>query len=114
MSRPTKIDGKKIKELRGEFPERISVKASRSKDGGFVAEITTFPGCFTQGDTLSELIDMVNDCVRTYLEIPTKLSPFMPTYLPPVNIMYDLDLFPALKKEVKLEMHLPYYAGSRS
>lgn len=114
MSKFTKADKKKIKELREKFPERISVKASRSKDGGFVAEITTFPGCFTQAETLSELIDMVNNCIRTYLEIPSQLCSFMPTYLPPVNIIYNLDLFPAPKKEVRLEMRLPHYEGTRN
>ena len=114
MTGLTKTDIKRIKELRGKFPKRISVRAGRSLDGGFVAEITTFPGCHTQAETLSELIDMVNDCIKTYMEIPVKHYPFMPTYLPPVNIVYNLDVFPYRQKEINLNMQLPYREGVRN
>ena len=109
MPKIVKINAKKVKEFRQKFPKHINTRVIRSKDGGFVAEITTFPGCFTQAETLSELIDMVNDCVRTYFEIPAKLYSFMPTYLPSINIIYNLDIFPAPRQEVKLKMRLPDY-----
>ena len=51
-SKITKKDIEKIKDLRSKFPAQINVKVSRSDDGGFIAEILSFPGCFTQGDTL--------------------------------------------------------------
>ena len=109
MPKIVKISTKKVKEFRKKFPKHIRTRVVRSKDGGFVAEITTFPGCFTQAETFSELIDMVNDCVRTYMEIPAKLYSFMPTYLPSTNIAYNLDIFPAPRKEVELKMRLPDY-----
>ena len=68
----TKKNIEKIKDLRSKFPAQISAKVSRSEDGGFVAEILSFPGCVTQGETLSELVEMVNDCVKTYLDVPQK------------------------------------------
>jgi len=45
-------------------------------------KVTTFSGCFTVGDTVLELIDMVNDAVRAYLDVPREYLPFMPVYLP--------------------------------
>ena len=75
-----------VNKLRGLFPRGITVHVNRSMDGGFVATIKTFPGCVTQADSFSELIDMVNDAVRTYFEIPKKYLPHMPTYLPPPKL----------------------------
>ncbi|MFH1759425.1 MAG: type II toxin-antitoxin system HicB family antitoxin [Patescibacteria group bacterium] len=91
----TKKDKEKVLALREKFPAKISIKTIRSADGGFVAFIKTFAGCNTQGNTLSELIFMVNDCVKCYLNIPEKYYPFMPNYQPPVKVAHDLDIFPA-------------------
>ncbi|TSC89224.1 MAG: hypothetical protein G01um10143_605 [Parcubacteria group bacterium Gr01-1014_3] len=110
----TKKDIKRIKELRSEFSTRINVKVGRSEDGGFFAEILSFPGCVTQGDTLSELVEMVNDCVKTYLEVPQKFFQYMPTYLPPVSVAYELDAFPAPRRSRELEMKISSYEGIKS
>ena len=109
----TKKDIEKIKELRSKFAVRISVKVGRSKDGGFLAEILSFPGCITQGDTLSELVEMVNDCVKTYFNVPQRFFQYMPTYLPPVNIAHELDAFPAPKRSREMEMKISYLLGSQ-
>ncbi len=98
MKKLTLGEIKKIKEFRAKFPAQITVRVIRSRDYGFAAEITTFRGCYTQGDTLAELVEMINDCVRTYLDIPVKFSSYMPTYLPPVKVAYDLDVFPAPRR----------------
>ncbi len=87
----------------------------RSKDGGFVAIIKTFSGCITQADSFSELIEMVNDAIRTYLEVPKKYLPFMPTYLPPLKEAQRFDVFPitATTTEVKLELPNAREAAAR-
>jgi predicted RNase H-like HicB family nuclease len=72
---------KKIKELHNLFPKEINV-LTRKDDGTYCAEVKTFKGCFTQADTVLELIDMVNDAVRTYLDVPIEYVIFMPLYLP--------------------------------
>lgn len=104
---------KKIKELRSKFPQSINVKVSRSEDGGFVAEILTIPGCVTEGDTLSELVEMVNDCVKTYFNVPKKFFQYIPTYLPPVSVAQKLDVFPAPKRSTEVEMKISLYEGAR-
>ncbi len=109
-----KKDIEKIKDLRSKFPAQISAKVSRSEDGGFVAEILSFPGCVTQGETLSELVEMVNDCVKTYLNVPQKFFQYIPTYLPPVSVAHELDAFPAPKRSREVTMKISLYEGARN
>lgn len=37
-------------------------------EGGFVAEIPELPGCVSQGETIEEAWDMINDARRVWLE----------------------------------------------
>lgn len=90
-------DNKKIRELRHLFPKKIEVRVLASEDGGYYAGILTFPGCVTQAETFSELIEMVNDAVATVLEIPRKYLSYMPTYMPPLSLAQRLNVFPSRK-----------------
>src|SRR5271157_1750880 len=74
---------KLVNELIERFPRQISVSVEKYDDG-FLAHIKTFKGCFTQASSYSELMEMVNDAVRSYFEVPEKYLPFMPTYQPPL------------------------------
>ena len=94
MKKITKENIKKINELRDLFPGEINVEVHRSECGEFCAEVTTFPGCFTEADTFSGLIEMVNDAVRTYFEIPKKYLSFMPDYLAPIEAAQYFNMFP--------------------
>lgn len=96
-----------INKLRGHFPKHITVRVERSQDGGFYAEVKSFPGCVTEADTFSELIEMVNDAVKTYFEIPEQYLPYMPTYIPPLKEAQRLDVFPIREKEMELRLELP-------
>ena len=87
-------DINQVNKLRSLFPQKLSVEVNRSKDGGFYAHITNFKNCYTEADSFSELIDMVNDAVRTYLEIPSKYLPFMPTFIPTIKQAQEFDAFP--------------------
>ncbi|TSC79064.1 MAG: hypothetical protein G01um101429_571 [Parcubacteria group bacterium Gr01-1014_29] len=81
MVKLTRKETEKVKQLRVLFPREVKVHIRRSQDGGFVAEVLDYPGCITEGDTLSALIDMVNDAIYTMLEIPQKYVSYMPVYL---------------------------------
>ena len=96
-----------INKLRHLFPKTIGVNVRRSKDGGFIASIKTFPGCATQADSFSELIEMVNDAARTYFEIPKKFLAYMPTYLPPLKVAQKFDQFPIAQKRTQIKLELP-------
>ncbi|MCK5059834.1 MAG: hypothetical protein KAR00_01645 [Candidatus Pacebacteria bacterium] len=51
------------------LPEQITVVVQVTEEG-LVAEIKELENCYTQADNPAELIEMVNDAVFTYLEIP--------------------------------------------
>ena len=102
----------KVKQLRVLFPREIKVHVHRSQDGGFVAEVLDYPGCITEGDTLSALIDMVNDAIYTMLEIPKKYISYMPVYLMPLNIAQRFSIFPVKNVEGSLKL-LTHESSSR-
>src|SRR3989339_1864650 len=95
---------KEINKLLGLFPSLVTVKVRRSECGKFCVEIITFPGCFTEADTFYGLIEMVNDAIRTYFEVPEKYSSFMPEYLCPVNMAQHFKAFPITSKNQKGQM----------
>lgn len=95
MAKLSSGDKGKIKYFRNLLPKKIKVGTSLSEDGGYVAEILTFPGCVTQAETFAELIEMVNDAVLTVLEVPRKYLPHMPTYMPPLSLARQFNIFPS-------------------
>ena len=95
---------KEVRKLRKLFPGKLTVSVGRSEDGTFLARINIASGLFTEGSNFSELIEMVNDAVKTYYEIPEKFTPFMPNYVPPLEVAKDLDIFPTKKGEKKIEL----------
>ena len=105
MARIQKREYKKVTALRALFPREITVRVHRSEDGGFWVEILRFPGCVTQGDTFSELIEMINDALRTYFEVPSKYLPFMPTYLPSIGTAQRFDAFPRSRATGNLKLN---------
>lgn len=107
MGKLTKEDIKKINNYRSLFPREIVVKLLRSKDGGFAAEITEFPRCYTEADTFAELIEMINDVMLTYLEVPKKYRSYAPTYLPTIETAQKFNAFPVFKTEEELKLKLP-------
>lgn len=106
MDNFSREEQKEIYKLRSLFPKEIAVKIHRSEDGGFIAEVSTFPGVITEADTFSELIEMVNDAVRTYFEVPKKYISFVPSYLPSIEFAQAIGIFPPLKKESEMKLQL--------
>ena len=104
MLRLSSKDKQLITELRQRFPQQVCLKVRRSADGDFVAAVADFPGVVTEGDTLSELIDMVNDAIWTYFGVPLKYRAFMPGYIPPLKMAQDLEAFPVRVKDAKVQM----------
>lgn len=110
MKTLTVKDKNHIQTLRGIFPREIGVRIQRSQDGGFFAEIMKFDAkLYTEAETFSELIGMVNDAVITYFEIPKKYVSFMPNYIPPLKTAQEFGVFPAFKKakEIRMPLALP-------
>jgi len=97
MKKLNKQQIKEINQFRKLFPSEISVRVSRTKEGEFLARLDTFKGFVTEGNNFSELIEMVNDAVKTYFEIPERFIPYMPNYVPPIEVAERLDIFPIRK-----------------
>lgn len=94
MRKLTSKEKKEISRFRSLFPGKVEVSAARAEEGGFVAEIITYPGCYTEGETFSELLFMINDCLYTYFNIPEKYVPYMPEYLAPMSLAERLGIAP--------------------
>lgn len=97
-------DTKEINRLRALFPQEIEVRVSRSEDGGFIAAVRNFPGVSTEANTFSELIEMVNDALLTYFEIPAQYAPFVVSYLPPIEAAQAAGIYPLTGKSSELRM----------
>ena len=106
MKKLSQKEIREIKEIRSKFPSEVAVHTRRSVDGGFYAEIKTFPGIFTEANTFSELIAMVNDAVLTYFEVPRKYAPLLPNYLPPLSEAQNFGIFPKIKQESHIKLKL--------
>ena len=92
----------KIKKYRALFPREIKVLVRRG-DQGYLAEVLNWPGAYTQADTFAELIFMVNDCVRTILEVPRKYATEMPNYLPPLDLAQKFNEFPSIVQKEPIQ-----------
>jgi antitoxin HicB len=47
---------------------RYPVTIHSDPDGGYVAEIEELPGCMTQGETLSEVFEAIEDARRVWIQ----------------------------------------------
>lgn len=92
-----------IERLRALFPAEILVKVSRAEESGFCAEVHIDNNVlYTDAETISELIDMINDAVRTYLEIPAEFISHMGEYIPPLEMTQQLGLMPQTTVNIRL------------
>ena len=107
MSKLSKKDTKEIIRLRSLFPKKLSVSSRRSEDGGFVSTINELDGCITEANTFSELIEMVNDAVYTFFDVPEKFLSYMPNYVPPIEAAQRFNAFPIRKQQEQMELSIP-------
>jgi len=40
-----------------------------AEEGGYWAEVPALPGCITEGDTLEEVLDNLQDAIQGWLEV---------------------------------------------
>ena len=43
-------------------------------EGGYWAEVPALPGCLTQGETLDEVVENLNDAIQSWLSVQTQES----------------------------------------
>ncbi len=66
------VPGKDPASIKREFglPEKIDLRFRVTDDGWFVVVSPDLPGLVTQAQSQQELIEMVNDAVLTYFDVP--------------------------------------------
>jgi len=59
--------------------ERIySVIIEPCEEGGYWARVPALPGCFTQGETLDEVIHMAKEAIEGFIEVLAELGQPIP------------------------------------
>ena len=48
---------------------KLKVVVHKAEEGGFWAEVTAIPGCYTQGDTWEELLHNIYEAVEACLSV---------------------------------------------
>ena len=48
---------------------KLTVVVHRAEEGGFWAEVPAIKGCYTQGETMEELVENVREAIAGYLEV---------------------------------------------
>lgn len=54
------------------IPEKINLQIELTPDGWFCASSPDLPGLVTQARSQQELVEMVNDAVLTYFDVPRR------------------------------------------
>ncbi len=60
-----------------EFGSGISIDDLKAyiheaEEGGYWAEVPALPGCLTQGETLDEVVENINDAIQGWLSVQTR------------------------------------------
>ena len=63
------------------LPSLLSVQVNKAEEGGYWAKAIEIP-CYSQGETFSELFDVLTRAVYAYYNVPEKLIPELGRYLP--------------------------------
>ena len=59
------------------LPENLNLNIELTKDGWYVVESPDLPGLITQARNRQELLDMVNDAVLTYFDVPKREADYI-------------------------------------
>lgn len=57
---------------------KYSIIIEPQKEGGFVISIPSLPGCATQGETLEECLENIDDAAKGYLHVLYKNKQSIP------------------------------------
>ena len=52
------------------IPKNFGFRIHKAEEGGYWLDSKDLPGLYTQGDTLSELFENLEDAVLTYFDVP--------------------------------------------
>lgn len=67
--------------LRALLPETLSINLHKAEEGGYWVKVIEIP-CLSQGETLSELFNVLTMAIYAYYDVPEKLIPEFGSYYP--------------------------------
>jgi len=47
---------------------KFKVVVSKGMDSGYIVEVPSLPGCFSQGDTIEEALEHIHEAIKLYIE----------------------------------------------
>lgn len=53
----------------------FTVILERDQDGWYVAKVPDLPGCHTQGKTVEQALERINEAIRAYVQPALKIEP---------------------------------------
>ena len=79
--------------LKSVLPEKLAVRLHKAEEGGYWAK-TIEISCFAQGETLSELFNILTRAIYAYYNVPEKFIDEFGTYLPIASFKKSVDKTP--------------------
>ena len=84
------------------MPKQLHILIEKTPNNYYFVKIKNLSGCTTQARNSHELVEMVNDAVYTYFDIPEKYQAQVGSYNPPVELQKKLKA--TLQKKGKHEL----------
>lgn len=87
-----KFDQDEFFALQWKRPDGITVLIQPAEEGGYFAKIISFDrdNVVTEAETGQELIEMVNEAMYDYLDIPLVYRPRMGLFMPPEKVREEI------------------------
>jgi predicted RNase H-like HicB family nuclease len=67
---------------------KYALLVHRAEEGGYWAEVPSLPGCYTQAETLEELLANARDAIATHIESLEAEGQPVPIEDPPLELAY--------------------------
>ena len=63
------------------LPESFHIELNKAEEGGYWAKTKEIP-CYSQGETLTELFNVLTKAIYAFYDVPEKLIKELGTYIP--------------------------------
>lgn len=54
---------------------KVKVVIHEAEEGGYWAEVPALPGCFSEGDTMEEMLANIREAIECHLDVPPPALP---------------------------------------
>ena len=82
---PSALDEEKKLLFKALLPEHLHIRLHKAEEGGYWAKVVEIP-CYSQGETFSELFDVLTKAIYAYYDVPERLISELGTYIPALSL----------------------------